>query len=130
MGTDFERVIIEQLSEIQRTVGMTVASLEAVKEEVKTQGLEANDHRENIKSSMNNALARVGQLEHELRSVKQTLEKTVAPLIKEGEAAKNKIVGFGMAMGIVTSALGVLWWFLFGGGIQTLLKALGINTAL
>lgn len=126
LANDQTELVLEQLLNIQRTLGDTIATIRAVQEEVRSQGQEASNHREHVRAQLANAFNRVGQLENDVKSLKQTMEKTVEPLLSAGEAAKNKVAGFMIAVSGIIAILSFMFWFFTGGAwdatVQWLLR--------
>lgn len=112
-ATDAE--ILRQLAEMQRSLGETSATIEAIREDVATNTHETKTHRDAIVGNINNALHRISQLETNVQILMQTMEKTVNPLINGYRDSRQRIIGFLAAWGLVASGIGLLFWLVTGG---------------
>jgi len=122
--TNLDGEILSQLSSIQRSLGETIGMVNAIREEVRTQGIDATAYRKNVKGDLENVLQRMGKAEIEIKALKQTVDQTVKPMIAEGEAAKNKIAGFLLAFSLIGTGVGGIVWFVTGGGLELIIKSL------
>jgi hypothetical protein len=122
--TTVQTEILAQLAEIQRTLGMVAGATEALKEEVKTQGVESSAYRQTISSGLQNALMRVATLEKDLAEVKDTIDKTLRPLATGAVNVRQRIIGFLAAWSLFAAGIGALVWF-FSTGLGQLIDLMG-----
>lgn len=102
--------ILRQLADIQRQLGSTTALVETIREDIRTQTVESSNHRQHVGSMVDNIVVRVGQLENELRAIKQVVEKTVKPLALGYTNWRQRAIGFAAAISIVGMAGTGLYW--------------------
>lgn len=116
-----QEAVLAQLGEIQRSVGMLIGTLEAVKEDVRNQADDSIDYREHITSTLNNALNRIAALETGVKEVKLEISKTVRPLVRNNYNWQQRVIGFTAAVSLAGVGVSGLFWLLTG-GLDLLIK--------
>lgn len=102
--------ILRQLADIQRSLGETVASFQAIREDLRTQTDETAEHRERVNSLLANTAQRLGSLEGDVKELKFVVEKTVKPLAETHLNWQQRAIGFAAAFSMVGLVVGGLYW--------------------
>lgn len=119
--------VLEQLADIQRTLGEVVATGQGLKEEVRNQGDASSVYRDLTTTSLQNAFTRIGALEHEVKALRSTIEKTILPLTRESANVKQRVIGFVSAWAMVAGLASALFWFVTQGWAELMKMATRIS---
>ena len=107
--------VLDQLSDIQRTLGTVVGDAAALKEASITRSEKDEAFRETVLASVNNALTRIAALEQDTKALNLTMEKTIQPIVNERYNWKQRTIGFVSAWTIIATVGSAVFWFLSSG---------------
>jgi chromosome segregation ATPase len=108
--------VLRQLAEIQRRLGETVSTVEALREDLRNNTDDTERHREQVGQALTNTATRLGQMENDVKEVKLTMEKTIKPLVTNYSNTRQRVIGFMSAVSLGGMVIGGLWWFITIGG--------------
>lgn len=122
-GDAVQLEILRQLAEIQRHLGQTTSTVEALREELLSQSQDTSAYRNTVEQSLANASTRLGQVEADVKTLKQVMEKTVQPLVSKSNNMQQRVIGFTAAVSLVAAAVSALFWF-FGSALPQIIQYL------
>ncbi len=122
-GDAVQLEILRQLAEIQRHLGQTTSTVEALREDLLSQSQGTEAYRAIVERSLANASTRLGQVETDVKTLKQVMEKTVQPLVQKSNNWQQRALGFTAAVSLAAAIISAFFWF-FGAALPQLVQFL------
>lgn len=98
--------LLDQVGELQKQLGAVTANVVDAREDIKNHTEDTAHYRDLVGQAFANIVTRLGVVEKDISVLKNTMEKTVKPLVTNSSNMKQRIIGFMAAVSLGAAVVG------------------------